>query len=683
MFKFLTIRVLAAFLMVPVGLISMSASAQNGGQNGSNNQSVSGDFVKRQGRHLWLDGKRFRFAGSNNHYVRHKSTFMVDNVLETAAANDFSVMRVYGYLDIGNQDFSNSFAVTPEGVYYQYWDINTGQPAYNDGADGLQHLDYAVAKAGELGLKLVIPLTNSWGGYGGISQYIRWREAQLGAGSRIFYASDFFTDPVIVQWYKDWIAHLLNRVNIYTGVRYKDDPTIMIWELVNALRCGGGGAYPADPSCTTQTTIAWVDDISTFIKSIDSNHLVSVGDEGLYCLQNPQHWSESCEYGVDTIAFASLPNIDIMTMHVYPDVGGGTFQAWPKNWIARRIRDARRIGKPAMITDFGLHDKTQRNIAYKEWVDNVLWFGGSGALVRGLTGLDDYGSLYPDFDGFALYCPSPVCTTISNFSNQMSTRRFWWLIFDPVADHESAITEFQTPITLNPAANDTAYWFFNSVIPGSIDLDPSTPVQDTTVTVAGGTFTLAVNGVVEFVPASGFYGDVEISYTIQDYLGLISNTANIAITVKPQPAQPIQLFSFETGTDGWAAAPWNPDAGVVSKSDVFSTDGQYSLAVDIKYGGWFQVVFPAPLDLSTGYTAIDIDLLVDDASGGIWHNIALLVGNNLIQCQGPGVWIPNSTLTVTQDLLSLTCTSPTDFSEVHSMIVNFGGNGYMDNIRVW
>ena len=33
-----------------------------------------------------------------------------------------------------------------------------------------------IARAGELGLKLVIPFVNNWNDFGGMDQYVRWRD---------------------------------------------------------------------------------------------------------------------------------------------------------------------------------------------------------------------------------------------------------------------------------------------------------------------------------------------------------------------------------------------------------------------------------------------------------------------------------------------------------------------------
>ena len=35
----------------------------------------------------------------------------------------------------------------------------------------------------------------------------------------------------------DFLQTVLNRYNSFTGMHYKDDPTIMAWELMNEPRC--------------------------------------------------------------------------------------------------------------------------------------------------------------------------------------------------------------------------------------------------------------------------------------------------------------------------------------------------------------------------------------------------------------------------------------------------------------
>lgn len=193
--------------------------------------SKGNEFVKQTGPELRLKGQIFRFAGTNNYYLMYKSQTMVDDVLNTAASSGFTVLRAWASLEIGNQDGSNSIQGKADGVYFQYWD--GAKPAYNDGVDGLQHLDYVVYKAKQLGIKLVFPLVNNWNAFGGMDQYVRWANGA--------YHDQFYTDPRIRSWYKSWISHLLNRTNIYTGLKYKDEPAIMTWELANEPRCLSAG----------------------------------------------------------------------------------------------------------------------------------------------------------------------------------------------------------------------------------------------------------------------------------------------------------------------------------------------------------------------------------------------------------------------------------------------------------
>jgi len=620
-----------------------------------------GGFVTRQGTQLRLDGKQFRFAGSNNYYLMYKSRLMVDDVFADAKAAGFTVLRTWGFLDIGNQDGSNSIHGKVDGVYFQYWDGT--KPAYNDGADGLERLDYVLAAARAAGIKLVIPLTNNWNDFGGIAQYVRWRGGQ--------FHSDFYTDPVIRGWYRDWISHVLNRVNTITGVAYRDDPTVMTWELGNEPRCGGSGAYPRSPDCTTQTLIGWADEMTRHVKSIDSRHLASVGDEGFFCSDPASSdWTRNCGEGVDSVAFARLPAVDVMSFHLYPDHWGKDL-AWTYEWITQHVREARRAGKAVMLGEFGWRDKATRNVVFKTWTDLVDSAGGTGWLYWILSGIQDDGSLYPDFDGFTVYCPTPVCATLSNAHEELVGAQ---RSRPPVADHVTAIVEFNTAAVLTPAANDVAYR--TKVRPESIDLDPVAAGQQRSATVPGGEFVLGAGGQVTFTPVADFVGRAVGHYTVRDQAGRVSNVADLTVTVKPDPTAAITVASFETGTDGWAPGSWQPNAGTVSQTADFHTDGAFGLHVSGADGGWFGLNLSEPLNLATK-TTLKVDIRTGPDSGTA-TDIAVQVGSSFEWCQGAFAWVPeNSNITFTVDLVTSFSCDPAKVSEVRAIWV-FIGPGQFD-----
>ena len=64
-------------------------------------------------------------------------------------------------------------------------------------------------------------------------------------------------------------------------------------------------------------------------------------------------------------------------------------------------------------------------------------------------------------------------------------------------------------------------------------MDPATAGIQTTFTVAGqGTYTVNNLGVVTFTPVLNFNGAATpINYTVNDNLGLVSNSATISVTV--------------------------------------------------------------------------------------------------------------------------------------------------------
>ena len=632
-------------------------------------------FAVRVGDQIYHRGQPFRMAGSNNYYPMYVSQTMVDNLFQTAAAQNFNAFRLWAFLDVGNQDGTNSVDGPHNGVYFQYFDGK--EPAYNDGATGLQHLDYVIYRAGQLNLKLILPLVNNYDQFGGMDQYVRWAGGQ--------YHDQFYTDTTVRKWYKAWIKHLLNHTNIYTGIKYKDDATIMIWELANEERCAGYGVYPQSSQCTTQTITSWANDVSLYIKSIDSRHLVSPGSEGFYCKDPSSYdFTINCSQGVDAIALAKLPAMDVLSYHLYPDSWGKTPE-WGTAWIAEHIADSHQLGDRAIAGEWGLLEKNIRNPVYNQWEETVLKDKGAGALYWILSAQQDDGTLYPDYDGYTVYCPTPVCSAFTHFA-----RKIQHLPTDnaPIADNDTATTANSTPALVNVTANDITYGKA-TLVPASINLDPAVAGLHSTYTIPQGTFTVQSGGNVQFEPANPcVIGGVTIPYTIRDSDGRTSNPANLTVTVGGIPGE---LYDFEDGTDTWAPASFSSGAGTVSQSTVDATHCQHDLQINpTANGGWFGPAYnSSPLPLSTkGISQVSFDITT--TSAGTSQSVAMQFGSSYTFCQTPfGYQNAGTTTTLTVNLASLATaancggTAPPDTSVIQGIFVYFNGGGasYLDNVH--
>jgi len=609
-------------------------------------------FVTRQGSDLRLNGTTFRFAGSNNYYLHYNSPAMVDDVLGDAASAGFNVLRTWGFMESGQNGVS---LLSFDGT----------KPVANDGPDGLGRLDYVLKAAHDKGIRLVIPLTNNWSDFGGMDQYVKWRGGT--------YHDDFYTDPVVRGWYRDWIAHVLNRTNALTGVQYKNDPTVLAWELANEPRCGGSGQLPRSANCTDRTLVGWADEMTRFIHGVDGHHLVGVGDEGFLCTDRAgTDWTVNCADGVDSAALAALPGVDLASFHLYPD-GWGKDAAWGTQWIRTHAQLAARVNKPVMLGEFGYKDKATRNVVYKAWTDEAVRDGLDGFLYWLLASIQDNGTNYPDYDGFTVYCPSPVCTTIANAGDEL---RHGQRSRPPVADDDAVQTLRDEAVTLQPAANDIAYR--TRVKPATIDLDPAAAGQQTAATGPGGTFTLdRSTGTVRFVPTSGFQGRAGASYTIRDEAGRTSNVAGLAVTVRPRPGDPLLIAGFENGIDGFVPASWQTNAGTVAQTADFHTEGAAGLRITAADGGWFGISpLPATLDLS-GKSTIRYDLRTTAA--GTSASIAVQTGDAWTWCQSTFGWVnPDTTTTVSIDLTTAMSCDATALADVRVIYVWFSGGGTFD-----
>jgi endo-1,4-beta-mannosidase len=123
--------------------------------------------------------------------------------------------------------------------------------------EAFKAMDMALALAGEYGIRVVVPLLNNWQWMGGRPDYAAFRDKE---------SDEFWTDPQLIEDFKKTIEYVLNRTNTITGVKYKDDKTIMAWETGNEL----------------QNPAVWGVGIGQYIKSIDQNHLLIDGFHAIH-----------------------------------------------------------------------------------------------------------------------------------------------------------------------------------------------------------------------------------------------------------------------------------------------------------------------------------------------------------------------------------------------------------------
>jgi CshA-type fibril repeat protein len=115
-----------------------------------------------------------------------------------------------------------------------------------------------------------------------------------------------------------------------------------------------------------------------------------------------------------------------------------------------------------------------------------------------------------------------------------------------VANNDSNTTNEDTPVTIAVAANDTDE--DGTIDVATVDLDPTTSGIQTTFSVTDeGTYTVDVLGILTFTPVLNYNGvATPVNYTVNDNLGLVSNTATINVTVAAVNDAPVAINDPKT-----------------------------------------------------------------------------------------------------------------------------------------
>ncbi|KAL1519690.1 hypothetical protein AB1Y20_023200 [Prymnesium parvum] len=341
-------------------------------------------FVHAREKNLVILGEEFRFMGANIPWLLTEIMEGRENnagaMMGKCVALGITVIRTWGFRD-------GEAGMTPPPLQFR--------PSGFDETT-FRALDKLVLIARRHGIRLVLPLLNYGSEGGGIAQYHRWAASApkyTGPSNTIdwSYARSwnaehsscprFYLDSVSTDLYL-WMAKTLTgRVNHLTNVAYRDDPTIMMWELCNGCRC------PGELGANT-SLVQWMTRVAPQVKAFAPRQLLSTGGEGLmgaYSNKDPlRAWMRT--QGADFLHTESIVGIDVAVYQarlnkwaaekfVLVEVPTDLLTPRLRDWIAQHDRVAEAIRKPVLLEALGLEaptsDHTMRNLVLRSLLEHI------------------------------------------------------------------------------------------------------------------------------------------------------------------------------------------------------------------------------------------------------------------------------------------------------------------------
>nr|KJB29839.1 hypothetical protein B456_005G120600 [Gossypium raimondii] len=317
-------------------------------------------MVETKGNQFIVNSQPFYVNGFNTYWLMvmaadQSTRGKVSEVFQQASSVGLTVCRTWAFNDGQWRALQKSPSVYDEEVF--------------------KALDFVVSEAKKYKIRLMLSLVNNWDAYGGKPQYVKWGKA---AGLNLTSDDEFFSHPTLRSYYKAHVKAVVNRVNTFTNITYKDDPTIFAWELMNEPRC------TSDPS--GDTLQSWIAEMAVYVKSLDAKHLVEIGVEGFYGPSAPARAQFNPNSISQTISDAHLQ--------------------FTTTWMEAHIEDAEKyLGMPVIFAEFGVSSKDPGyNSSFRDALISTVYKtvlnstkkGGSGAgsllwqlFPEGMDNMDD------------------------------------------------------------------------------------------------------------------------------------------------------------------------------------------------------------------------------------------------------------------------------------------------------
>jgi len=331
----------------------------------------AGAFVTRSGTHLQLAGRVFRFGGANIEWLglqgygpadpagpRYPNHYEIDDALATA--------RELGARVVRSQTMGDSVGCE--------LCLEPALGKFN--AAAFEPIDYAIVSARRKGIKLVPTIVGDDARAGGSGcVYLRWRGISVPDCS-LGNMAPFWTDETVRGDVEQHIDAVLNHVNRYTGIAYKDDPTILAWDLLN----GGDSPRP------------WTRAVVEHLRTIDRRHLVL-----------SSAWN------------ALIPGVDVCVAFVYPH--------WKQPLSSRRgeLQACKSARKPFVAYEYGWDRTNYRTMgAFQKFLRTLA----KDPLIAG----DAFWALQAHRRGHG-WMPIPANTTDRAAAGRVETGQWWALYY--------------------------------------------------------------------------------------------------------------------------------------------------------------------------------------------------------------------------------------------------------------
>lgn len=313
------------------------SNTSSGGDNITNvTDDVSYGFVSADGAQLMFDGEEFRFTGINVYGAANdQDVYDCGPTADHGENADVFVEEMFSFL--GSRGIN----------VLRFWAFQT----FTDGGEDFTALDRVVSYANQHGFKLIPVLENHWddcteGGEKDASWYYNG------------YLQPYGSYPLS---YRDYVERVVTR--------YQNSTAILMWQLMNEAE-----------SNDAESLYNFTRDMSAFIKSLDSNHLVSLGTLGT---------GQAGTTNEDFVALHSLPTINVVEAHDYHR----ETEALPSsgsNSIARALNVANSLNKPFFIGEAGIqsdcsgegcYSRGERADLFDAKLNATFANGGDGYLI--------------------------------------------------------------------------------------------------------------------------------------------------------------------------------------------------------------------------------------------------------------------------------------------------------------